>query len=93
MPGSETAERAVTGVPDSPADPSAGTSSRTHPSAGLAMLMIVGGGILTQLLTTVTGILSARMLGVEGRGQVVLVASLAMMTSQLTLGGSLPNAA
>jgi O-antigen/teichoic acid export membrane protein len=40
----------------------------------------------------VTGILSARMLGVEGRGQIVLVASLAMMTSQLTLGGSLPNA-
>ena len=46
-------------------------SSRTHPSAGLAMLMIVGGGLLTQLLTTVTGILSARMLGVEGRGQIV----------------------
>ncbi|MDT4920197.1 MAG: hypothetical protein QOI15_1099 [Pseudonocardiales bacterium] len=58
----------------------------------MAMLMIVGGGLLTQLLTTVTGILSARMLGVEGRGQIVLVASLAMMTSQLTLGGSLPNA-
>jgi O-antigen/teichoic acid export membrane protein len=67
-------------------------STRTHPSAGLAMLMIVGGGIATQLLTTVTGILSARMLGVAGRGQIVLVASLAMMTSQLTLGGSLPNA-
>jgi O-antigen/teichoic acid export membrane protein len=88
MPGSETAELAVTGVPDAPPR----TSSGTHPSAGVAMLMIVGGGILTQLLTTVTGILSARMLGVEGRGQVVLVASLAMMTSQLTLGGSLPNA-
>src|SRR4051812_5205349 len=36
------------------------TSARTHPNAGLAMLMIVGGGFLTQLLTTVTGILSAR---------------------------------
>lgn len=72
--------------------PAPAQSSRTHPSAGLAMLMIVGGGMLTQLLTTVTGILSARMLGVEGRGQIVLVASLAMMTSQLTLGGSLPNA-
>ena len=58
----------------------------------MAMLLIVGGGLFTQLLTTVTGILSARMLGVEGRGQIVLVASLAMMTSQLTLGGSLPNA-
>lgn len=54
--------------------------------------MIVGGGFLTQLLSAVTGVISARMLGVEGRGQVVLVASLAMLTSQLTLGGSLPNA-
>jgi O-antigen/teichoic acid export membrane protein len=57
----------------------------------MAMLMIVGSGFLTQLLTTITGILSARMLGVEGRGQIVLVSSLALMTSQLTLGGSLPN--
>ncbi|HKC27871.1 MAG TPA: lipopolysaccharide biosynthesis protein [Jatrophihabitans sp.] len=75
-----------------PAEPAAGRTSRTHPSAGIAMLMIVGSGMLTQLLTTITGILSARMLGVEGRGQIVLVASLAMMASQLTLGGSLPNA-
>jgi O-antigen/teichoic acid export membrane protein len=80
--------RAPRPAPTPPAQP----SNRTHPSAGLAMLMIVGGGLFTQLLTTVTGILSARMLGVEGRGQIVLVASLAMMTSQLTLGGSLPNA-
>src|SRR3954462_10914341 len=29
-------------------------SVRTHPNAGIAMLMIVGGGFLTQLLTTVT---------------------------------------
>ena len=54
--------------------------------------MIVGGGFLTQLLSTVTGVVSARMLGVEGRGQIVLVAALAALTSQLTLGGSLPNA-
>jgi O-antigen/teichoic acid export membrane protein len=49
-------------------------------------------GILTQLLTTISGVLAARMLGVEGRGQVVLVAVLAVTASQLTLGGSLPNA-
>ena len=49
-------------------------------------------GILTQLLTTISGVLAARMLGVEGRGQVVLVAVLAATASQLTLGGSLPNA-
>lgn len=68
------------------------TSRRTHPGAGLAVLMIVGGGMLTQLLTAVSGVICARMLGVEGRGQVVLVTSLAVMASQLTLGGSLPNA-
>src|SRR3954470_11836013 len=77
----------VTGPAPAPAP-----SSRTHPNAGLAMLMIVGGGFLTQILTTVTGILSARMLGVDGRGQLVLVASLAMLTSQLTFGGGLPSA-
>jgi O-antigen/teichoic acid export membrane protein len=70
----------------------AAPSRRTHPGAGLAVLMIVGGGFLTQLLMAVTGVVSARMLGVDGRGQVVLVASLAMLASQLTLGGSLPNA-
>jgi O-antigen/teichoic acid export membrane protein len=72
--------------------PAAAQTSRSHPSAGMAMLLIVGGGFLTQILTTVTGILSARMLGVDGRGQLVLVASLAMLTSQLTFGGGLPNA-
>jgi O-antigen/teichoic acid export membrane protein len=54
--------------------------------------VIAVAGILTQLLTTISGVLAARMLGVEGRGQVVLVAVLAATASQLTLGGSLPNA-
>jgi O-antigen/teichoic acid export membrane protein len=54
--------------------------------------MLAGAGVLTQLLLTVAGVLAARMLGVEGRGQVVLVATLAAMGTQLTLGGSLPNA-
>jgi O-antigen/teichoic acid export membrane protein len=58
----------------------------------LAVLVIVGGGFAAQLLTTVTAVVTARMLGVEGRGQVLLVASLAGLISQLTLGGSLPNA-
>lgn len=53
---------------------------------------IVGAGIFAQLLVTINGVLAARMLGVQGRGQVVLVSSLAMMASQLTLGGGLPNA-
>jgi O-antigen/teichoic acid export membrane protein len=87
-PGEGSAAEALAGtvVPEVP------VPSRTQPSAGTAMLIIVGGGFTAQVLTTITGILSARMLGVEGRGQIVLVASLAMMTSQLTLGGSLPNA-
>jgi len=55
-------------------------------------LAVVGASILTQLLSTVNAVLASRMLGVEGRGQVVLVTSLAMMASQLTLGGGLPNA-
>ena len=54
--------------------------------------LIAVAGIFTQLLTTISGVLAARMLGVEGRGQVVLVAVLAATASQLTLGGSLPNA-
>ena len=54
--------------------------------------VLAAAGILTQLLTTVSGILAARMVGVEGRGQVVMVATLGAMASQLTLGGGLPNA-
>jgi O-antigen/teichoic acid export membrane protein len=54
--------------------------------------LLTGAGVLTQLLTMATGVMAARMLGVEGRGQLLLVATLATIASQLTLGGSLPNA-
>ncbi len=54
--------------------------------------MIPLAGMATQFLIMVNGIIAARMLGVEGRGQVVMVAILAAAASQLTLGGSLPNA-
>ncbi|MFL6023208.1 MAG: lipopolysaccharide biosynthesis protein [Marmoricola sp.] len=63
-----------------------------QPSGAITGLAVVGASILTQLLSTVNAVLASRMLGVEGRGQVVLVASLALMASQLTLGGGLPNA-
>jgi O-antigen/teichoic acid export membrane protein len=63
-----------------------------QPSGAVIGLTVVGAVIFTQLLSTVNGVLAARMLGVEGRGQVVLVTSLATMASQLTLGGGLPNA-
>lgn len=63
------------------------------PEAKVAPWWIIAvAGVATQLLTTISGVLAARMLGVEGRGQVVLVAVLAATASQLTLGGSLPNA-
>ncbi len=64
-----------------------------RPDAHVASWWVLGGaGILTQLLFTISGILAARMVGVEGRGQVVMVATLGAMASQLTLGGGLPNA-
>lgn len=63
-----------------------------RPGDKLMLGMMALGGVFTQFLTLVSGVIAARMLGVEGRGQVVLVASLAQMASQLTLGGSLPNA-
>jgi O-antigen/teichoic acid export membrane protein len=64
-----------------------------HPGGHVASWwLLAGAGILTQLLFTIAGILVARMVGVEGRGQVVMVATLAGMASQLTLGGGLPNA-
>jgi len=54
--------------------------------------LLTGAGVLTQLLTMASGIIAARMLGVEGRGQLLLVVTLGTIASQLTLGGSLPNA-
>lgn len=58
----------------------------------IAWLFVVGGGFISQGLITVSGVLTARLLGVEGRGELAFVVALAWMASQLTLGGSLPNA-
>ena len=55
-------------------------------------IVVAGGGLIAQVLMMVSGIFMARMLGVEGRGQVVLITALAAMASQLTIGGSLANA-
>ena len=76
-------------TPDAQAQPPERPKQAGGAITGLA---VVGASILTQLLSTVNAVLASRMLGVEGRGQVVLVTSLAMMASQLTLGGGLPNA-
>lgn len=57
----------------------------------IAWLAVVSGGFVVQLLMTVSGIISARLLGVEGRGEVALVVALSGTGAALTLGGSLPN--
>lgn len=70
----------------SPDDPPHTTRDRS------LFLIVVGGTFGLQALTMVTGIISARLLGVEGRGEVALVFALGLVGSQLTFGGSLPNA-
>ncbi|GAA1747389.1 lipopolysaccharide biosynthesis protein [Aeromicrobium alkaliterrae] len=57
----------------------------------LAGLFVIGAGFIIQGLVTISGIVSARLLGVEGRGEVALVIALGGMATQLTLGGSLAN--
>lgn len=76
-------------MPKQGPDPSSGERPPAHVGG---WWVLAGAGIITQLLTTVSGVLAARMVGVEGRGQVVMVATLGAMASQLTLGGGLPNA-
>jgi O-antigen/teichoic acid export membrane protein len=57
-----------------------------------ALFLVVTGTFGLQGLTMVSGVIAARMLGVEARGQVALIFSLGVVFSQLTFGGSLPNA-
>lgn len=61
-------------------------------SSRLIPIFVLAGGVLLQLMTAVTGVISARLLGVEGRGEVALVAAVAALFAQLTFGGSLPTA-
>lgn len=67
------------------------TVAGKEPGDKLILLLIGTSGMMAQFLSLVSGVIVARMLGVEGRGQVVMVGVLAQMASQLTLGGSLPN--
>ena len=59
---------------------------------GGGLLLMVGGTAVTQVMALGTGIVTARLLGVEGRGQVALVIAVATLFARLTLGGSLPVA-
>jgi O-antigen/teichoic acid export membrane protein len=72
-----------------------GAESRQRPGGvrdRWAFLVVVFGTFGLQGLTLVTGVLAARLLGVEGRGQVALVFLIGLLISQLTFGGSLPSA-
>jgi O-antigen/teichoic acid export membrane protein len=57
-----------------------------------AFLLILGGTFGLQAMIMVSGIITARLLGVQGRGQIALVFALSLAAAQLTFGGSLPNA-
>lgn len=63
-----------------------------HTRSRTAFLIVVGGTFGLQALTMVTGIILARILGVEGRGLAALVFALGLVASQLSFGGSLPVA-
>ena len=65
-----------------------GSVSRRH----LPWWMMAGAAVLAQFLTMISGIVAARLVGVEGRGQLLLVATLAGVAAQATLGSGLPDA-
>ena len=74
--------------------PAGGLLGRLRPRGGGVggVLLMVGGTLATQVMALGTGIVTARLLGVEGRGQVALVMAVATLVARLTLGGSLPVA-
>lgn len=53
----------------------------------LSWLLVVASGVIAQLMTLVTGIISARMLGVSGRGEVAIVLAIGGTAAALTLAG------
>lgn len=71
----------------------AATKGAAHPAArfagrgGLAFLLVAGTGVITQGITAISGPLVARLLGPDGRGEMVLITVVALMASQLAVGG------
>lgn len=72
---------------DEPAGP-----VRAEPRDRFAFLLILTGTFGLQAMIMVCGIITARLLGVQGRGQIALVFALSLAAAQLTFGGSLPTA-
>lgn len=60
--------------------------------APVSLILVVAGAFGVQVLTMVSGVVTARMLGVEGRGAIALVFALGLIATQLSFGGSLPVA-
>ncbi len=62
-------------------------------AGGLRSIAVIAVGTFgVQAMILVTGIISARLLGVEGRGQIALVAAVSVLLARLTMAGSLPIA-
>ena len=55
-----------------------------------ALFVVVTGTFGIQALAIVSGVITARLLGAEGRGIMALVLAIGLMASQLTFGASLP---
>lgn len=70
---------------------STGSGSEVY-SSRFIPIFVLGSGVLLQFMTAISGVFSARILGVEGRGEVALVVAVSALFSQLTLGGSFPTA-
>ncbi len=66
--------------------------ARTGSRPGGGLLLMICGTAVTQAMALGTGIITARLLGVEGRGQTALVIAVGTLFARLTLGGSLPVA-
>jgi O-antigen/teichoic acid export membrane protein len=56
------------------------------------VFLVVASTFGLQALTVVSGVITARVLGAEGRGVTALVFAIGLFASQLTFGGSLPIA-
>lgn len=81
--------------PDAPGRTDGPTSSEQieqHEHQHVPWWLLAAASLLTQALTLCSGIITARLLGVEGRGQVLMVTTVSTAAAQLTLGGGLPNA-
>lgn len=73
-------------------DADARPASPAPPRDRRVLVLIIVATFGLQGLTLVTGVIMARMLGVEGRGIVALIFALGLFASQLTFGSSLPRA-